>query len=550
MEIENRKTIAKGAVWTFLSQIAIKFLSFIYLIVIARLFSQEDIGTFYLALSILGILYVVADLGLLQSLIRHVPYYYGKKQFDKLNMLVKFSYIFGGGMTLLFSVILFFFSGTIADVISQPDVTPVLQILAIWLFIKEVYDIGLGILLGRKRMKESQLLESSEPFLKLILTLIAFYIMGSKLDSLTIPYIVSFTLVAGISTYLAVKENRGWNKSIEQFNIQKYFLFGKNIISFGIVMTALGLFGTLLSYIDRVMLGVFMGQDAGAGIAIYTFAVGLASIITIFPTTIKVIFYPVVSELYGANKIDEMKKVLDSSLKWVIILTIPMFLVIAIFSGKLLGMIYGIEYEEGAFVLLMFSIGFTMSSLIGIQAKTLAAINRLDVNLKRVITASVVNIVLNLILIPNYGINGAAVASAVSLTLSAMLIMKDTNEILEYKVTAKIYKPIIAGVMSMAFLVLTKPYVFIGMEQIPGISIGISGEEIYATVFQKLFRLFIFGVLFVLASIIYFITLLLLKVFSSDDILILGAGLKKIKVPEEIICRINGILEAKWLRFP
>jgi O-antigen/teichoic acid export membrane protein len=77
--MDEQKTVAKGAFWALLSQFAVKFIAFIYLIVIARFLPPETIGLFYLALSVFGILYVFTDLGIIPALNRYVPFFYAKK---------------------------------------------------------------------------------------------------------------------------------------------------------------------------------------------------------------------------------------------------------------------------------------------------------------------------------------------------------------------------------------------------------------------------------------------------------------------------------------
>ena len=52
----HSKEVAKGAFWSLAGQAGIRLVGFFYLVVLARMASQDDVGTFYLALSIFGVL--------------------------------------------------------------------------------------------------------------------------------------------------------------------------------------------------------------------------------------------------------------------------------------------------------------------------------------------------------------------------------------------------------------------------------------------------------------------------------------------------------------
>ncbi|MEM3362655.1 MAG: oligosaccharide flippase family protein, partial [Candidatus Anstonellaceae archaeon] len=104
----DSSTLAKGTVWTFAAQVLLKFFSFIYLIVVARLFSTEEIGIFYFVLSIVGFIVIFTDLGFSQSLPTYVPYLYSKGQKARVVYLLKVLFILGFFISIAASFILLF----------------------------------------------------------------------------------------------------------------------------------------------------------------------------------------------------------------------------------------------------------------------------------------------------------------------------------------------------------------------------------------------------------------------------------------------------------
>lgn len=200
------KTIAKGSFWIMLSSICTKIISFIYSILIARYVLADDIGAFNLVLSILGILFIFTDLGLVYSLNRYVPYLYGRNEFGKLRNLVKLCYGGGGILTFIFTVGVFLLSDVIAQLFEQPTIAPLLKIMSMWLLMREIDNINRGILVGRKKIMESQILIAIQDLLKVIVTFALFYIIGFNVNALIVGLLISFLLTLPlVHTWLIMK---------------------------------------------------------------------------------------------------------------------------------------------------------------------------------------------------------------------------------------------------------------------------------------------------------------------------------------------------------
>ena len=87
--MSTAKTIAKGSAWMLISLIIVKFFAFIYFIVIARIVSEEEIGMFFLALSVISIIMLFSDLGLgAGAVARFVPFYMGQGKFNYVRMVL------------------------------------------------------------------------------------------------------------------------------------------------------------------------------------------------------------------------------------------------------------------------------------------------------------------------------------------------------------------------------------------------------------------------------------------------------------------------------
>lgn len=542
------KTIVKGSFWIMISNLLIKFIGFLYTVIIARLLVPEEVGIFYLALSVLGILYIFTDLGLLASLGRYVPYFYGRKEIGKLRELIKLSYFGGGIFTLLFSAIVFLLSGSIANFIGEPTIEPILQMLAIWLFLKEIYDVNKGILNGRKKLKESRVIvDGAQNFVKLIVTLLALYVIGFNAGALSIALLISFVITIPLGIYLVIKEMRNWKKQKIKMEFTEKISLGKEVVHFGIILTLIEIMYITIQYMDRIMIGYFLEESLGE-IAIYSMAIGLANLVLIFPGALTGIFSPLVAELYGRKEKKEISKTLEVSTKWIVMFMIPIVLVMGLFSENLLNLFYGSTYQKGSIVLVLFAAGLFIKSIFILPSAVFAAIRRLDVEGKAITVAAISNVLLNIFLIPLYGINGAATASFISLSLMGLVIYYYSRKIINFRIPTGVYKSLLAGSIGFILIFILKSSILLFVEgTTSGLYLGESQGQLIDLVIQKIVKLTIFGIIFGIASSIYLFTLILLRSFGKEEIEILEAGLRKAKIPNSYIKITKEILEAKYL---
>jgi O-antigen/teichoic acid export membrane protein len=234
-----------------------------------------------------------------------VPYLIGRNEYGKLRNLVKLGYFGGGALTFVFAVILFFASPFIADFVKQPMITPILQMMSIWLVIKEIDDVSRGTLTGLKKIREARSLEVLQNFAKLAITLIAIYMIGATIDALTWGFLLSFVIILPIGIYYVLSEMKNWKGQEKEMSVGEQFGLGKEVVFFGIVITMINSMWVVIQYTDRIMISYFMDESVALeSIAVYSIALGLANLILIFSAAIGGIFFPVVSELYG--KKDEM----------------------------------------------------------------------------------------------------------------------------------------------------------------------------------------------------------------------------------------------------
>ena len=130
---------------------------------------------------------------------------------------------------------------------------------------------------------------------------------------------------------------------------------------------------------------------------------------------------PVASELYARGKEQELNSIYKAVTKWVLSLALPGFLLMALFSESILMIMFGAEYVGGATALSILAFALFISSVLGPANYVLQTYGKTRIVMKGYFIGAGVNFGLNLLLIPLYGINGAAIATGFSYVLISVL---------------------------------------------------------------------------------------------------------------------------------
>lgn len=178
-------------------------------------------------------------------------------------------------------------------------------------------------------------------------------------------------------------------------------------------------------HLDTIMLGFLSGN---ASVGFYTAATKVSHMVNQLITSIGTVMLPRLSNLVATNNFDEFKRLATRSYELISFCCYPIFIGLIIMAPIFIRLLSGTSYEPAITTLQIISpilIALPLSNLIGIQI--LFPYGKIKyVNMSCCIGA-VVNLILNLLLIPLYAQDGAAIATViaeVSVTLSQYIIAR------------------------------------------------------------------------------------------------------------------------------
>jgi O-antigen/teichoic acid export membrane protein len=240
--------------------------------------------------------------------------------------------------------------------------------------------------------------------------------------------------------------------------------------------------------IDVLMLSIYQGDTP---VGIYSAAYKLTDPLLFIPGALASTLMPIMSKQYLGDK-EKLNSTYLLSTKYILALMLPVFFGIYLLSEDIITFLYGSEFSGSVTALQILSFTIIFNSLNSIQSSLLTSANRQEFTTFSIGICCVLNIVLNMILIPNYSYIGASFATLVSvIILFSMQFYFIYLKFSLHFVNKNLFKPFIAsGVMGLALV------------ELPNLN---------------LFNLNLFISIFI-GMIIYLISVYLLKIFSKEDI--------------------------------
>jgi O-antigen/teichoic acid export membrane protein len=408
---KNLTELVRGGLFAFGYRVLTMIVSYALVIVISRKLGKEGIGIWNLCLATLNVWVMVGCFGFNTSVVRFVSEYRSKNWYQSVRTLYRkvsgYSVISG----LFLGALLFFTAEFIAIHYFKDEalILP-LKITAIIVPPVVISTINVEFIRGMKRIQISEFFRTLVlQATALIGTFIASVYSLTAEDPLISYALGAFLALLGTTVLLRRFLNEDEKKGAVPTKSEPSFSFKSHlIISLPMILTS---FIQLLNgRVDILMLGYF--SDTGVA-GIFGIAFKLSIITNFVIGAMKAIAMPKISELFWSNKRDELKRIVQFSTLFIFAFAFPVSLVLILFPEFILSLIDQ-EFTEGASVLRIFALMQLINAGSGMVAVFLNMSGNQVFFTRIVAITTTMNIVLNLILIPEYGMEGAAIATLLS----------------------------------------------------------------------------------------------------------------------------------------
>jgi len=395
-----KQTIFKNTFWLGLAEGVTKILNLILFIYAARILGATEYGKLTFAFAFVGLFTVLTEFGVPNIMVREFAK--EKRREQDFPAIISLALLLNIGTLLLIMLGSYFVT---------PDsiVRKVIWILALYTSLNVLTHFFCSFFRARQQMQYESI---TKIFRVLILVILGFYILLNfpSVENLSCGYLFASFAALGLIILIFYHEvgplQIVWSKTI-----------WKKFLSMSWPLALAGIFGTIYTQIDSVMMGHF-GQITQTGW--YNAAYRIIGTTLIPLSLISTSFYPVLSKYFKESRRD-FQKVWNYQVEILIFLSIPIIIGGFVLSSKIIYSVYGLDFFPSilAFQILIWMVGvYYLSSPF---QSVLVISNEQKKIFWIVFSGAIANIILNLILIPKFSLYGAAVATVATYFLIFLL---------------------------------------------------------------------------------------------------------------------------------
>jgi O-antigen/teichoic acid export membrane protein len=401
------RTFLDGVKYSFLVNTASMAMVYLSQLLLARFMGVDQYGVYVYALSWLNVLLLFSIIGLDVAMLRFIPQYVSRGEWGNCWGIIKRSYQISLPAALVLLLGAWIVILTNYNHLSE-DLRNTLAIgagaLPLWVAIK----LTQGVLQAFKRPGMSQLLDGV--LLPVLLLSLLGLVMGLNIP----PSAVTVMTVFAVSCLMVLIFGVVWLRSYvipppmkmatANYKTREWLMFAVPMLM--IVGTHV-----IMNNSDVIMVG-YIKSPAQAGI--YSAAARVAALVSVSLVFVNMVLTPYISEYYYNERRRDLQHLVSVSARIVTLFAVPIFVILTIYGKHILGL-FGSEFKDGYYSLLILSAGQLVNALSGSVGYIMILTGKQKQAAYVLGVCATLNIILNFLLIPNYGIEGAALATALIL---------------------------------------------------------------------------------------------------------------------------------------
>jgi len=430
-----------------------------------RYLTKDDYGAFAYALSLVALGETVITLGLDRAVTRFVPIYQEKDDYPKLfgTLLMVYGTIIGLGLILVLAMVAL--QGTITGRLIEDQQAVKLLVILIALAPVQALD---NVLNGTFAVfsKPSAIFFRKyvlAPGLRLAVV-IALVLGSASVTFLAVGYLGAGIL--GVGIFAAVL----WRVLVEQGLPQRFDRHAlqfplREVLSFTVPLLASDLVYVVMNTMDAVLLERSGGT---ADVAAFRAVQPTAKLNQMVLASFALLFTPAAARLFARQDKKGINELYWQNAAWVAIASFPIFAATFSLARPVTVLLYEERYEQSAIIMAMLALGYYFNAATGQNGLTLKVLGKLRYIVSVDILAAVVNLVLNLLLIPRYGALGAAVGTMTTLILFNIFkqigLMLGTNiRVFDFHYLKVYISLVLASVLLLVLQVVAAPPLIVGL---------------------------------------------------------------------------------------
>ena len=404
----------------------------------ARRLGAHEYGLFVLGLSIVQTISLVSLLGLNRGVVRYVAMYRasGHRSAERGVVILATAIVGISGSTLAGLTLLF--AERICSLFPEGmlGLAGVLRTMALGVLGLSIYTLLGGVTAGQKRMGSNVLVTRIIQPLSALLFLAALSAFP-RMGGVTLAYV--------LSTFIAALFGLSFVRDCFRPGLGRAAYPLKPILLFSLPILGAAMLQRTTNRLEIYVLGLSQGPEE---IAIFDVAARTVSTSVMALQSLNVMFAPMASDLHSRGQRGQLTELLTLVTRWSLLWSVPALVVTCLFAGEILSL-FGSAFVAGALALVILAIGRFVNGATGPVGFAIVMAGHSRLNLLNSGVVLGLNLLLDLWLIPRFGVVGAALGSSISLSVVNLLRLSEVYLVLKLAAyDLRSIKPLLAGLLA------------------------------------------------------------------------------------------------------
>jgi O-antigen/teichoic acid export membrane protein len=443
--------IVRGFKATLVARAIYMISSALLMLVLARfLLDPDGYGALYWAIGVLAVIQLVADLGLGKSAARYFSEY-SERDPGQIPHLIRTTLALKLGLLAVVTTGLLLGHEWLAAALGDPGAAPFLAAGALYIVAFSFSTSSQIALQGFNRLGYSAAIQAISGAARLLFA-VAFVVLGMGALGALFGYIVGYALSAAVGLTILYLEYYTRYEPAEEYEPG----LARRLAEYSVPLTATRSANVIDKRIDVVLVGIFLTP---AAVAFYQLGKQIADFLLAPAESLGFTISPNFGEQKASGQLESARRIYETSLTNVLLLYVPATVGLVIVADPFVTMVFGADYA-GAVPVLQILAGFIiLQAITNLTSDSLDYLGRARSRAIAKGGTSIANFGLNLVLIPTFGVVGAAAATVATHTVyvAVNLYIVHSELSLRLEALARTLGRIcaITGVMAVAVLLVT-----------------------------------------------------------------------------------------------
>jgi O-antigen/teichoic acid export membrane protein len=411
-EASNVVAVAKGAGFLAGGRAFSTGIRFVTAVILARLLGAEDYGLYILMVSIAFAVASVASLGLDLAMERHIAVASRRDDRDGANGSLQVGMWGTLIPALIGAALLAGLADVIAhDIMDEPGLEPLLQVSAVLSVLYCMTTLMVSVIVGCKRIDQAALANHViQPVARLVFILLL-AVVGMTAYLAGIALVLSYVVVIGVLLSLI-------NRRIPLVGLVRPARRDmREIVAFAFPAWYAGVLRIVRTRIQPLLLGA---AGSAANVGVFSVVTSASALGQLAMLSINAALRPTLAELHDAGDAAEVGRLYATTTRWTLAASLPLFLFMVLAPESLLGL-FGATFESGATALVIAASAEVVNAGTGMCGTIIAMSGHNKLKVVNATVWMVVTVGANVVMIPLWGVIGAALAILVSTVMINVL---------------------------------------------------------------------------------------------------------------------------------